>query len=378
MAALNTQDPAQRGAAMELFCQQYPNSIVKTDALEQAMAAYQQAGTAAKVEDIANRILQLDPQNIRALAIATAIARSKATQTANSPVATARLRSLAEGGAKELPGWPKPEGISDAEFAKMRNQMGEIFYGAMGFALLQQKDYLAAQDAYLKSVQIEPNNLQDVYQLGIAALESTPLNPKGFWYIARSSSLAQGNSAAQQSINTYGSAKYRRYHGSADGWDQIVTSAATQTALPGNFASSIKPAPSPAELAVTAVQENDPATLSFSDWEYVLGFRDSSAANKQAADRVWQAILEKEKNGQAKLKLPVKVMSATTTQILAAITDENQKANKADLDVSLQKPMLNPPSAGAQLDVIGVLTDYQANPFVFYMKQAQVAPAQTK
>src|SRR5579884_4037750 len=43
MAALNTTDPAAKGAAMEAFVAQYPNSIVKVDALQQAMGAYQQA-----------------------------------------------------------------------------------------------------------------------------------------------------------------------------------------------------------------------------------------------------------------------------------------------------------------------------------------------
>jgi len=43
ITALNTTDPAAKGAAMEAFVAQYPNSIVKIDALEQAMGAYQQA-----------------------------------------------------------------------------------------------------------------------------------------------------------------------------------------------------------------------------------------------------------------------------------------------------------------------------------------------
>ncbi len=50
ITALNTTDPAAKAAAMEAFVTQYPNSIVKIDALEQAMAAYQQANNQQKVE----------------------------------------------------------------------------------------------------------------------------------------------------------------------------------------------------------------------------------------------------------------------------------------------------------------------------------------
>jgi hypothetical protein len=67
--------------------------------------------------------------------------------------------------------------------------------------------------------------------------------------------------------------------------------------------------PLPAELAVMAVDQNDPATLSFSDWELILSYRDASLANRGAADRVWKAIQEKQKNGAARLKIPVKVIS---------------------------------------------------------------------
>jgi hypothetical protein len=38
--ALNTEDPAQRAAALEVFVNRYPNSTVKLNALEQAMAAW--------------------------------------------------------------------------------------------------------------------------------------------------------------------------------------------------------------------------------------------------------------------------------------------------------------------------------------------------
>src|SRR5215472_8019839 len=44
IAALQTQDPVQKAAAMEAFITQYPSSVVKVDALEQAMQAYQQTG----------------------------------------------------------------------------------------------------------------------------------------------------------------------------------------------------------------------------------------------------------------------------------------------------------------------------------------------
>src|SRR5206468_7304179 len=84
MAALNDSNPLRKAAAMEAFVKQYPGSIVKTDALEQAMAAYQAAGNVAKVEETANQLLQLDPINIRALAIITFLKRASATASGDA------------------------------------------------------------------------------------------------------------------------------------------------------------------------------------------------------------------------------------------------------------------------------------------------------
>ena len=151
--------------------------------------------------------------------------------------------------------------------------------------------------------------------------------------------------------------------------------AAATSAPPANTTTqqAVHAAPTPAEIAVQAVQENDPASLSFSDWEYILGFRDASPANKQAADRVWKTLRDKEKNGKVKLKIAVLVLAATADTLDAAITDDNQQAKKIDLHVMLSKPAVSPPVAGSTVDVVGVITDYKLKPFIFIMRQAEIA-----
>ena len=67
--AVQQADPKAKATALESFLQTYPNSVMKTDAMELMMGAYQQAGDQQKTMDTANRILQADPNNIRALAL---------------------------------------------------------------------------------------------------------------------------------------------------------------------------------------------------------------------------------------------------------------------------------------------------------------------
>jgi len=375
ITALNTQDPAARGAAMEAFVKQYPQSVVLTDALEQAMAAYQQAGNSAKVEEVAKRILQLQPNNIRALAIVTALDRAKAT--GGNTQALQEMCTSSQTGTQQLPSWTKPEGMSDADFQKLKTQMAGIFNGAAGFCALQAKNYPQARDFYTQAFQIDPNDLQNVYQLAVADLEQNPIDLNGLWYCAKAIQLAQkqNNTQAANGMVAYCKAKYKRFHGADDGWNELLASTATETALPSDFKARIKPAPTPCDLAVQAVQQNDPATLGFSDKEFILSKANCSPANKDAADKVWQSILTMEKNGDARLEIPVKIVSATTDTIDAAITDENQAANKADIHVELEKPVTKPPAAGTTTKITGVITKYVPDPFMFTMEKGALPAA---
>lgn len=373
MAALNTPEPTQKAAAMVAFVAKYPDSVMHTDALEQAMAAYQQAGDQAKVEETAGEILKLSPDNVRALAIVTYLQRHRATK--GDKGALKEVGGNAEHGLKALEAWTAPDGMPDGDFKKLHDQMADIFNGAAGFAALKAKDYATARGYYLKSVAIDPANLQDVYQLAIADLQASPLEVDGFWYIAKAINLAgaQKDEKAQENITNYGQAKYARYHGGNDGWDELVAAVASQTAPPDGFAATIKRAPTPAELAVKAVRENDPAALSFSDDEYVLSYRDASPDNAAAAKKVWDTIQAKQKNGAVRLALTVKVIDYDgKLTVRGAITDENQQASKADLEITLKEPLKVPVAAGSQAKIIGVLSDYKVGPFLFLMKDGEL------
>jgi tetratricopeptide (TPR) repeat protein len=375
ITALNTTDPAAKAAAMEAFVAQYPNSIVKIDALEQAMNAYQQANNQQKVEQVARQILTIDPNHVRALAIVVYLERGQIKDAATG----AKARADAEHGLQELGNW-KPTDISAAEMEKLRNQMTGIFAGTAAFGALQQKDYASARKFYEEALKVDPNDLGNNYQMGIALLESNPMDPLGFWYGAKALSVAQSsnppNTQAIQSMSPYFVSRYKKYHGNTDDWNQRIAAAATQTAPPPNFVASIPLAPTPCDLAAQAVQQNDPGALSFSDWELVLSCRDKTPANKDAAEKVWAAIQAKEKNGEARLRIPVKVIAVTDPSALeVALSDDNQAANKADMRVTMDKPMTKPPAVGATTDIIGVISEYTPDPFMFTMTKGELPAA---
>jgi hypothetical protein len=367
MSALNTADPVAKGAAMEAFAANYPTSVMQIDALEQAMAAFQQAGDTAKVETLARRVLAVRPDAARELGIVVLLERNRATATADPQAAQALAETAgadAEHGLAALAAWSKPDGLADEDFVKARNQLTSIFNGALGFRSLKHKDYAAAGPYYLAALKVEPDDLTNVYQLAIAKLQSNPVDPTGFWFVARAYALAGAakNGAAQTSISAFGRASYRRYHGGEDGWDKLISDAASSGEPPAGFA--VAAAPTDAELAVKAVADNDPHSLSISDQEFVLAQRDASPANRNAAERVW-AMIEANQAGSAKFKLPMKVIAATADGFDAAITDDNQEAGRADVHVKFNTPGAKSPAPGAIVQVVGRFSGYTPQPFNF-------------
>lgn len=242
ITAVNTKDAAARAAALEGFVQQFPHSVVYSDALEEEMAAWQQAGDGAKVKEAAKRLLAADPGNVRALAIVVQLDRASATRGDKPSLDELCLYSTA--GMREVPLWQQPDGMDDDDFTTLRRQMNVIFDGAAGYCALQQKNYAQAREWLTRAFQLDGTNLEDITQIAVADLQMTPVDAGGFWYCARAIYLAgnTNNADAASSIASYCRAQYAKYHGAMDGWDAVMTAGSTQDGPPAKFAEGIRPA----------------------------------------------------------------------------------------------------------------------------------------
>src|SRR5271169_289194 len=359
--AVQQSDPAAKAAAIEAFLQTYPNTVMKEDALVSLMGAYQQAGNAQKTVDTANRVLQANPNNIRALALLAYYYRSLASQGGADAAKNADLAmQYGQKGLDALPNTPKPEGMSDADFTKFHNELGGIFDGAVGFAALQKKDLATAQKDLREAVEHESTpNIADIYPLATADLEAKPMNPEGFWFIVKASQLAQG--PGQQQILDYGRKKYIRYHGSEDGWADIVKQAQASTGVmpPAGFTvAAAPPPPSPAEQAADLVKSKDPKTMSFAEWQLVL-----SSGNAQAAETVFNALKDKT------VKLVASVISASPTKLTLAGSADDIDDKKADIDLTMEKPLPVKlvPAVGTLTQFQATVSSYTPNPFMLTM-----------
>jgi tetratricopeptide (TPR) repeat protein len=240
--AINTQDATSRAEGLEAFVQQYPKSAALTEALEEEMAAWQAAGDSKQVMKVAKRLLAADAGNIRALGIVVALDRVNVAAGDNA--ALNEMCQYASGGMLAVPMWRQPANMSPADYVALSKLLNDIFIGAEGYCAVQEKNYSQARDWLQRALKIDATNVQDTYQLAVADLESTPVDPEGFWYCARGIHLAVSAAIPQDAggMTAYCKAKYVKYHGADDGWDALLASVADEDSPASDFAAKIKPA----------------------------------------------------------------------------------------------------------------------------------------
>src|SRR5216684_2316043 len=363
MGAVQQQDAAARISGLEAFLAQYPNSVMKAEALDTLMSSYLKANNQAKVTDTANRLLAVNPDNTRALVLLAY--NERAAQ--KWPDA----KQHAERGLQALAKMTKPDGVSDADFAKQKTQLSALLNSVAGFSALQLTDYASAQKYLRPAVEADPNNVENVYPLALAYLTATPPDDvNGLFFIARAANLVT-DPRGKDSIVKFGHNRYAKYHGSEQGWDDLLAQTKTTPVPPAGFTIAQYVPPTPAQQAADLVKTKKPEEMSFAEWELVL-----SVGTQDDQDKVWSTL--KGKNLQM---AEVQVISASPTklELAASVDDIDQK--RADIELSFPGPIpaRSLPKVGNKTNFEGTPVSYTPSPFVMVMEKGalltKAAPA---
>jgi hypothetical protein len=343
VAAVNATDGAQKAQLMESYLQTYPNSVMKEDGLELLLKTYQQLNNAAQIKATAQRLLQVNSNNLTALALLSYLDRAQA-QAGGADAATALQEAgqLGTRGLQVIQTAPKPEGYSDEQWNAMKSSFRVIYLGSVGHAALQAKDYAAAQQNLKEVVAAQPNDVNSIYLLALAYLSPKPPVVDGLFWIAKAA-----GSAPQ--LAPYAKNQYIRYHGSDAGFDELLATAKTAATIPAGF--TVAPAPSPADQAADMLTKSTPEKLSFAEWQFIL-----TSGNKQASDQVWTAIKGKP------VQLVAVVVEGGRESLKLAGSADDIEAKKSDITLTLKEPLpaARVPKAGTQLIIQGVPGQYNA------------------
>ena len=159
--AVGQSTPAAKAAAIEAFLTKYPNSVVKNDLLEQLMATYQQAGDMTKTLSAADRLLAVDPGNLRALAH-----RGLHGEDPRPPpkplqpmLSLFSIRPLPRPRPASAP--PSRPTMSDADFQKLKAATAPIFDSAIAQDDENKKDFAGAIAAFTNELKAYPDPTAD-------------------------------------------------------------------------------------------------------------------------------------------------------------------------------------------------------------------------
>lgn len=352
--AISQTTPQAKAAALETYLTTYPQSAVKAATLQMLMQTYS-GFDPAKTLSTADRLLQVDPNNLVALTFETFFHRQNADK-ATDPATKQTELDAAAGFAQKGLAAPKPKDLSDADFEKMKTGVTPGLYGAIAEDAAAKKDMATAITNYTAELKAAPAAatttpglvLQDTYQLGLAYYQSTPpdyLNCT--WFSARAAAFAPEPYKSEfLKLATY---CYKRYHGNADGYDAVTTAVQANLFPPPTWAATIKPAPSPADIVAQVIASTpDLGTLAVSDKEFIL-----QNGKPEDAAKVWDTIKGKS------VQLPdVTVVAATDSSIQASVSDDAVASKTADFTFNMKEPLKTVPAPGTKITLSGTYASY--------------------
>ncbi|MGC2211533.1 MAG: hypothetical protein WA532_15610 [Candidatus Korobacteraceae bacterium] len=343
IAAINATDSTKKAQMMESYLQTYPNSVMKEDGLEILLKTYQQLNNTAQIKVVAQRLLDVDANNLTALALLSYLDRQQALAGgADAATALQQAGELGNRGLKVLETATKPEGYTDDQWNTMKTSFREIYLGSVGHAALQAKDYATAQQDLKEVVTLQPTDVNSIYLLALAYLSPKPPVVDGLFWIAKAA-------AAAPQLLPYAKNQYARYHGSEDGFDALLAEAKTDATIPAGF--TVAPAPSPADQAAAMLKKGSPEQLSFAEWQFIL-----TNGSKDAVDQVWNAIKGKQ------VQLVAAVIEAAPDSLKLAGSVDDIDAKKADITLKLKEPLAAArlPKAGDDITVQGAPSEFTA------------------
>ncbi len=354
--------PQQKISLANAFLQKYPASDFKAQADILKVQAYQQLNQVSQAISTAQDILKLDPNNLFALNYLSYV--FPFTYNPSAPASPAKLTEVendAKLGLQLLQKQTKPPNMPQAQFEAQIKQVRSDLNRALGFALLQQKDYANAVTYLKAAAEDKPTDSYTLSFLGQAYVYAKPPDyNNGLWYLARGVAMAQQqktpNAAA---LEKFFDQVYVRQHGSDAGAKVLLAQAAGSATPPAGF--TVASAPKHAKTGNSSV-------------DAFYGIQDALAVGGDQAQQAWSS-LKGQPLGIIAFVESVAPGTDPGTYVVRADVVPQDRGTAGDYNLELQT---NQPDAqylqlGDPIHFQGTIAAYTATPkFVLTLSGVQI------
>jgi hypothetical protein len=233
LSAIHRKSPEAKTAALESFLNRFPESRFKERSLEVLLETYWQLQRFPKFGNTLDELLKVNPDNLLGL---TVKAESRCDNEPSPGLCEKEETEIANRGLRVLATATKPADMSEDDFASRKARGSFAFHRTLGNWALIHHDYQCAQGHLRTAAEIDPTNFATVYPLAIAYLNSDPPNDlQGLFFIARAAGLVNWKDKFQKQLADYGRREYVKYHGSEEGWPELLKSAKDTPLPPPGF-----------------------------------------------------------------------------------------------------------------------------------------------
>jgi tetratricopeptide (TPR) repeat protein len=165
--ALQVKDASKRAGYLARFGQAFPDSPYANQALGVAATSYLQAQNTPKMLEVANGLLAKDPNNLGMLLLLSDYYSEKPDQLA-------KAETYAKKALSSLDAAPKPEGVTDEQWAQQKNLQKGLALSSLGQVNIEKKDNAHAAESLKAAAPLlkadDGSYARNQYRLGFALL----------------------------------------------------------------------------------------------------------------------------------------------------------------------------------------------------------------
>jgi tetratricopeptide (TPR) repeat protein len=357
------QNPKTRLEKLQLWQMKYPMSEWADTRRTALLTTYAALNDAKNVFDEAKEILAKDnPNDFTAHYYEMLFTQPYYTQNQNKDIldegekaAKSVLSSI------DTP----PPGVKAEQWAQLRPQVELLAYKNLGFIDMQRMDWAGAEANFQKSLMLDPNDAAVDFQMGTAIASEKKVDriPAALFYFARAATYSgKGElpAAGKQQAMTYVQKQYKNFHGSDDGFNDLVAAVKANATPPAGFA--IKNANEIAQAAEQSEEEWAKTHPQENTWK-TLKMALSAPDGPMYFDMGMKGAMLPTLKGKVVELIP----AVRPKTIKVALEDGKADGTTADATLKFEMPLAGKVDVGTELTFEGVGESFSQSPFMLTM-----------